>query len=213
MGRWFTWWVSRVTFPSSPFVFTSTDSISAARHRAGKEASESWFLAMDRMMLVKYVVVLKDRSLDGFLHVALIHLQVCSFLVCGRALVILDGLQLRPLAPPASVCPHWHPPPASVHTAGLPLLLCLKPAISHHLQNIAVTSTELPAESRSVVVVATCRKSSHGRPVFQPALNLRCESSPAFPPCILSLCTTMVLSAWDVTGPLRTAREPRGLAG
>jgi hypothetical protein len=39
------------------------------------------------------------------------------------------------------------------------------------------------------------------------ALNLRCESSPAFPPCILSLCTSMVLSAWDVTGPLRTARE------
>jgi hypothetical protein len=60
-------------------------------------------------------------------------------------------------------------------------------------------------ESWSVVVMF--RKSSHGRPVFQPALNLRCESSPAFPPCILSLCTAMVLSAWDVTGPLRTARE------
>jgi hypothetical protein len=88
-----------------------------------------------------------------------------------------------------------------------PLLLCLKPAISHHLQNIAVTSTELPDESRSVVVVATCQKSSHGRPVFQPALNLLCESSPAFPPCILSLCTTMVLSVCDVTGPLRTVRE------
>ena len=50
----FTWWVSRVTFLSSPFVFTSTDSISAAEHRAEKEASESWLLAMDRMMLVKF---------------------------------------------------------------------------------------------------------------------------------------------------------------
>ena len=44
------------------------------------------------------MVVLKDRSLDGFLHVALIHLQIFRFLVCLRALMILDGLQLRPLA-------------------------------------------------------------------------------------------------------------------
>ena len=101
--------------------------------------------------------------------------------------------------------PLWHPPPAPVHTVSLPLLLCLKPAISHHLQNIAVTSTELPAESWSVVV--TFRKSSHGRPVFQPALNWLYESSPVFPPFSLSLCTAMVLSAWDEAGPLRTARE------
>jgi hypothetical protein len=59
--------------------------------------------------------------------------------------------------PPLSSGPA--PPPAPVHTVGLPLLLCLKPAISHHLQNIAVTSTELPTESWSVVV--TFRKSSH----------------------------------------------------
>ena len=60
----------------------------------------------DACQVQQHVVVLKDRSLDGFLHVTLIHLQVCSFLVCGRALVILDRLQLRPLAPPASVRPH-----------------------------------------------------------------------------------------------------------
>jgi hypothetical protein len=47
----------------------------------------------------------------------------------------------------------------------------------------------LHCHSESWSVVVTFRKSSHGRPVFQPALNLRCESSPAFPPCILSLCT------------------------
>ena len=55
----------------------------------------------DACQVQQHVVVLKDRSLDGFLHVALIHLQVCRFLVCGRALVILDGLLLGPLAPPA----------------------------------------------------------------------------------------------------------------
>ena len=40
----------------------------------------------DVCQVQQHVVVLKDRSLDGFLHVALIHLQVCRFLVCGRAL-------------------------------------------------------------------------------------------------------------------------------
>jgi hypothetical protein len=60
----------------------------------------------DACQIQQHVVVLKDRSLDGFLHVAPIHLQVCRFLVCLRDLVILDGLQLRPLAPPASARPH-----------------------------------------------------------------------------------------------------------
>ena len=153
-------------------------------------------LSSMRSLLVKTFITPTSHPLSNLCSM---YLPCC--IQTHKSLVILDGLQLRPLEPPASVRPHCRFAP------GLPLLLCLKPSISHHLQNIAVTITELPGESRSVVVVATCRKSSHGRPVFQPALNLRCESSPAFPPCILSLCTTIVLSAWDVTGPLRTARE------
>ena len=84
----------------------------ALPHRAGKEASESDRVVVlghgqdDACQVQQHVVVLKDRSLDGFLHVALIHLQVCRFLVCLRDLVILDGLHLRPLAPAASVRPH-----------------------------------------------------------------------------------------------------------
>jgi hypothetical protein len=71
----------------------------------------------DACQVQQHEVVLKDHSLDGFLHVALIHLQVCSFLVCGRALVILDGLQLRPLAPPVSARPHCQFAPVVVFEA------------------------------------------------------------------------------------------------
>jgi hypothetical protein len=98
-----------------------------------------WLLAVighgqdDACQVQQQAVVLKDRSLDGFLHVAPIALQIRSFFVNCRALVVLDGRLLA----------LWHPPPEPVHTCGLPLSLRSKPAISHHLQNMAVEPLKL----------------------------------------------------------------------
>jgi hypothetical protein len=41
----------------------------------------------DACQLQQHAVVLKDRSLDGSLHVSLIHLQIRSFVVRLRSLV------------------------------------------------------------------------------------------------------------------------------
>jgi hypothetical protein len=96
----------------------------------------------------QHVVVLKDRSLDGFLDVALIHLQALRFAdaLCGlRALVILDGLQLRPVAPPDSDCPHIRFAPVVVleasHLAPLAEHCCDKHAIARWIK---VCGCDLP---------------------------------------------------------------------
>jgi hypothetical protein len=89
-----------------------------------------WLLAVighgqdDACQVQQQAVVLKDRSLDGFLHVAPIALQIRSFFVNCRALVVLDGRLLA----------LWHPPPDRK---------CGQPAISHHLQNMAVEPLKL----------------------------------------------------------------------
>jgi hypothetical protein len=120
-------------------------------------------------------------------------------IACLRALVILDGIQLRPLSPPASACPHCLFAPANVLEASHFVRLAEHGCDKHRIAS----------ESRSVVV--TFRKSSHGRLNFQPSLNLRCESSPVFPPFSLSLCTDMVLCAWDVAGNSRRVVVPQDI--